>query len=233
MKPINHAKISDQVFERIRDMIYRGQLKGGERLMPERELAKALSVGRPTVREAIQKLNHLGIIERRRGAGTFVRGGVSRPENKLFFQFMNEQEFSMIGLLEVRVALECNSAVLAARRATEEDLLLLEDSFNLFRKESDHPERLIENDISFHMNIAYATKNKVQIHLMKNIYDLLFYGMNRVFPTIIQDRQLHEDLIEYHFKILDAIKRHDPKRALEFMEKHMLGIMNICRQKSL
>jgi GntR family transcriptional repressor for pyruvate dehydrogenase complex len=233
LKPIRSTRISEKVYEQIRDMIYRGQLKAGERLMPERELAEVLRVGRPTVREAIQKLIDQGIVESRRGVGTFVLGEESRRENKPLLQVLNGQDFSILEFLEVRMALECNSAALAAKRATEEDLRLLEESVSRLRGERERSERLLENELSFHMNVAYATKNTVQVHLMKSFYDVLYYGMNRAFPTLIQDRDLDELAFEHHLRIYEAIKNRDTNLARETMERHILSVMEICRQKGL
>jgi GntR family transcriptional repressor for pyruvate dehydrogenase complex len=69
LKPIRVRRISDQVFEQIRDLLFRGQVKTGEKLMPERELAQVLGVSRPTVREAISKLVTMGFLEHRHFRG--------------------------------------------------------------------------------------------------------------------------------------------------------------------
>ena len=73
LKPIKVKRVSDQAYEQIRDLIFRGQLKPGEQIMPERDLAQALGVSRPTVREAIKQLVTMGLLEHRQGQGTFVR----------------------------------------------------------------------------------------------------------------------------------------------------------------
>ena len=73
IKPIKPKKISDQVFDQIRELIYRGSLKPGEKLMPERELAEAMKVSRTTVRDAIQRLVVMGLIVQKQGQGTFVK----------------------------------------------------------------------------------------------------------------------------------------------------------------
>ena len=78
IKPIKPQRVSDQVFEQIRDLVFRGQLKPGEQLMPERDLAQALGVSRPTVREAIHKLVAMGLLEHRQGQGTFVRSAAAQ-----------------------------------------------------------------------------------------------------------------------------------------------------------
>lgn len=232
LKPIKSVKISDKVYEQLRDMIYRGDLRAGEKLMSERDMALTLNVGRPTVREAIQKLTEQGLIESRRGVGTFVLGEETRRSNKPLLQLLNGQDFTIVDLLEVRLVLESNSAVLAARRATEEDIRIIEQSLNRLLEARDL-ERNLDNELSFHMNIAFASKNIVQVHLMKSFYDVLYYGMNLAFPTLIKDEKLDEMTVDQHITIFNALKNRDPELAGKTMEKHIRVMLEICVEKGL
>ena len=82
-KTIKAKRVSDQAFEQIRDLVFRGrELKPGRPIMPERELAQALGVSRPTVREAIKKLVTMGLLEHRQGQGTFVSSTDARRETQ-------------------------------------------------------------------------------------------------------------------------------------------------------
>lgn len=233
LKPIKPVKISDKVYEQLRDMIFRGELRAGERLMSERELALTLNVGRPTVREAIQKLIEHGLIESRRGVGTFVLDEETRKSNKPLLKLLNGQDFSIVELLEVRLALETHSAALAARRATEDDMRMLEQSLNRLLDVKESTERNLDNELSFHMNIAFATKNIVQVHLMKSFYDVLYYGMNLAFPTLIKDEKFDEMTVGLHIAIFNAIKNRDPELAGKTMEKHIKGMLETCIEKGL
>ena len=85
LKPIKARRVSDQAYEQIRDLVFRGQLKPGDQIMPERELAQALGVSRPTVREAIKKLVTMGLLEHRQGQGTFVSSTDSQREHNPLF----------------------------------------------------------------------------------------------------------------------------------------------------
>ena len=125
LKPIQVKRISDQAFEQIRDLLFRGQLKTGEQIMPERELAQALGVSRPTVREAIKKLVTMGFLEHRQGQGTFVRSIDSQRENNPLAAMIEGPEASLEELLEVRMGLEGQAVILAAQRATPEDIRVL------------------------------------------------------------------------------------------------------------
>ena len=127
LKPVKPKRISDQVFDQIRELISRGELKPGEQLMPERELSEALNVSRTSVRNAISKLVAIGLLENRQGQGTFVRVPSSGEQNPLGMA-ININEASLEDLLEVRLGLECNAAALAAKRAVEEDIHFLKKS---------------------------------------------------------------------------------------------------------
>ena len=232
-KPIKSVKVSDRVYEQLRDMIYRGELRAGEKLMSERDMAQALNVGRPTVREAIQKLTEQGLIESRRGVGTFVVSEDTKKNKKPLLQLLNGQDFTIVDLLEVRLVLESNSAALAARRATEQDIRIIEQSLNRLLDTRYSLERDLGNELSFHMNIAYATKNIVQVHLMKSFYDVLYYGMNLAFPTLIKDEKLDEMTFDQHITIFKAIENRDPELASETMEKHIKVLLEMCVEKGL
>lgn len=232
LKPIRSVKVSDKVYSQIRDMIYRGELRAGEKLSSERDMAQMLNVGRPTVREAIQKLIDQGLIESRRGVGTFVLGEDTRKNNKPLLQLLNGQDFTIVDLLEVRLVLESSSAALAARRATEEDIRIIEQSLNRLL-DARSLERNLDNELSFHMNIAYAAKNIVHVHLMKSFYDVLYYGMNLAFPTLIKDQKLDEMTFDQHINIFKAIQNRDPELAAKTMESHIGVLLQICVEKGL
>ena len=102
--------------------------------MTERELAETLGVSRPTVREAINKLVALRLIEHRQGQGTFV---VSPAAEKNPLGMPPDQDISLADLLEVRLGLECNAVMMAARRATEEDFRDMEKSLREMETEID------------------------------------------------------------------------------------------------
>ncbi|MBW2682970.1 MAG: FadR family transcriptional regulator, partial [Deltaproteobacteria bacterium] len=121
LKPIKPKRISDQVFEQIRELIYKGDFKPGQQILPERELAVSMAVSRTSVRNAINKLVTMGLLEHRQGQGTFVSSPDNRKGNPLAAAMATE-DATLDDLLEVRLGLECNAALLAAQRATETDL---------------------------------------------------------------------------------------------------------------
>lgn len=233
IKPVKHRNISDQVYEQLRDMIYRGQLGPGERLMSEREMAVLFTVGRPTVRVAVQKLIDQGLIESRRGVGTFVLDRNQAIEKRPLLHALYGEAYTIADIQEVRMALESKSAELAAKRATDEDIRLMKKWIEKMDREMRDQQPQIKTDISFHMNIAYASKNIVQIHLMKNFYDVQDYAMSYSYTNVLASQGIDDLIKQQHTEIFDAIKNHDPAKARKAMEMHITTILNICREHGL
>lgn len=223
-KEIKPKKIAEQVFEQIQDLIYKGQLKAGEQLLPERELAEVFNVSRNSVREAINKLINRKLIENRQGMGTFVRkpepGQQDNPLSTLLGDDISAQE-----LLEFRLGLECNAAVLAARKATSEDIVHLNSVMEEMRRMVKVGSMGHEQDVRFHMAIAYATKNRVHIHMMKGFYDLLYYGIWKSHIYLYQEKSHLEAILSQHGSILAAIRNHDTQMAYDVMREHIKYVM--------
>jgi GntR family transcriptional repressor for pyruvate dehydrogenase complex len=125
------------------------------------------------------------------------------------------------------MALECNGAALAAKRATEEDLQLLESNFKTRKKEVlESPEnRALHRDLSFHMNISYATQNVVQISLTKSFYAFTLSDMKETYPRLIRIAGLDPFVMQPHIMIFDAIRERNPDLAQNAMREHINTIM--------
>jgi GntR family transcriptional repressor for pyruvate dehydrogenase complex len=232
LKPIRPKRISDQVFEQLKDHIFRGHAKPGEQLMTERELAQALGVSRPTVREAINKLVNIGLIEQRQGQGTFVVSPADNAQKNPLAVVVDGHESTILDLLEVRLGLECNAATMAAQRATAEDIADLERSLKQMIAEINDGKLGTHEDVSFHMAISYATKNMVQIHIMKNFYDLMFFGIKENLAGLYAEPGNLDRIIEQHTEIFECIRRHDPEAAYEAMKRHIHFVLNFFRKRN-
>lgn len=233
LKPIKPKRISDQVFEQLKELIFKGQLKPGDQLMTERELALSMGVSRPTVREAINKLVTMGLLEQRQGQGTFVNSPADDAGKNPLAAVINGHDVSLQDLLEVRLGLECNAVALAARRATEEDLHELGKNLAQMVEEiKSGKEGLGSNaDLSFHMAIAYATRNLVQIHIMRSFYDLLFFGIKENLQHLYWDPSNLDRVIEQHQSIVEAIRKRDPEAATAAMRKHITFVIDFFRER--
>lgn len=196
--------------------------------MPERELAVAMNVSRTTIRNAINKLVVLGLLEHRQGQGTFVRRPDTMESNPLAVA-MEAVDASLEDLLEVRMGLECNAAALAAMRATDKDIRFLMDSLDEMKEEVKSGRLGTEADVSFHMAISYATKNPVQIHMMRNFYNFLFYGIRKNLSHLYEKPGNIDKILGQHADILEAVKSHDADRAFQSMRHHIEFVLNFFR----
>lgn len=224
-KTVRPKKISDQVFDQLRDMIFRGQLKPADQLPPERELATQMGVSRPTVRNAVGRLVSLGLVEQRQGQGTFVANHHQGGKRNPLVLMVEGQEVSLNQLLEVRLGLECSSAVLAARRATEDDLTLLERSLEQMSDQIKKGGLGSSEDVYFHMRIAYATKNPLQVQIMKHFYDYMVVGIRENLQILYRDAVNVGLVHQQHERILRAIKNHDTHAAFDSMRFHISFVM--------
>jgi len=220
LKPINRQRISDQVFDQLRRLILNGELKPGQKVMTERDLADALNVSRNSIREAINKLVAMGFMEQRQGQGTFVCSvddAVKIPLGTV----MEAQEASLVDLLEMRMGIECNSAAMAARRATAQDLAAMEAALAEMAADITGGGLGTGGDLAFHMAIAVATQNPMQIYIMKNVIDYLHMGISENLFHLYEDPQNISTILKQHQAIYEAIRSGNADDAFQAMKNHI------------
>ncbi len=219
-KPINPKRISDQVFDQLRELIFRGDYLPGEKIMSERELANALNVSRNSVREAVNKLVTLRFLEQRQGQGTFVRSMDEAVKIPLA-TVMETQDASLIDLLEMRMGIECTAASLAARRANATDLEAIEKAIGEMESDTGSGGLGTEGDLSFHMAIASATKNPLQVYIMKNVSDFLHVGIRENLLHLYEDPDNIVEILQQHKAIYRSIRSGDAEAAYKTMRNHI------------
>jgi GntR family transcriptional repressor for pyruvate dehydrogenase complex len=228
VQPISHTafqavrktRVTEGIIGQVRTLINAGQLKTGDRLPPERELAKDLGVGRPAVREAIRALEFLGLVETRPGEGTFLAVGQESPAVNL----LDPARFRLLDtvrkLFEVRRVIEPDLAALAALRSTPEQVEKMRAALEGQQGQVERGDSGIEGDTAFHAQIAEAAGNEFLIQIMNSL-------MERIRDTReawLQRRGRSLRSLEDHRKILLAIERRDPEAAEQGMFKHLEGI---------
>ena len=198
-----YLPLRDVVFQTLRQAILRGELKPGERLM-EIHLAQKLGVSRTPVREAIRKLELEGLVLMipRKGA-VVAEITVSDLED----------------VLEVRMALEELALKHACRRITKEQLDELEQLAAVFSESlnGDDVGACAQADMLFHDAIYEATGNNRLIQILNNLREQMY----RYRMEYLKDRHSHAQLLEEHEEILNALKSHDEKSALEWISRHI------------
>jgi GntR family transcriptional repressor for pyruvate dehydrogenase complex len=217
--PAQPGTTSENVVQQLRDMIHRGELRPGDRLPPERDLAKLLNVSRPTLRAGIRSLSAVGVLQARQGAGTFVTANEGPPEldGSPLRLLASLRGFQPDEMFEARIALEMAVAGLAAERATPEQLASMADEIASMFASMDEPEQFLVHDMHFHQLVAAASGNRILTALMNMVAKILFEARSK---TVKHARDLKESA-EMHRHIYRAIRAGNPDQARQAMREHL------------
>ena len=228
--PVKQKQVSTLIFEQLRDNIFRGQLRPGEQLLPERELANTMQVSRTSVRNAITQLITMGYLETRQGKGTIVVDRRGTDANNAFAKVISSGRSSVDELLEFRIGLGTHGVTLAAERATESDIKFLESLLEGAGKRSWDPQAETEADIAFHMGIAYATHNSVYVDLTRQFYEYMFYRLRDLHRFLYEVKANLDQIELQHGAILAGIKAHDPIAARSSILEHIQFLRDFLRE---
>ncbi len=204
----------------VRNLITSGNVRPGDRLPAERELAVQIGVSRPTVRAGLRALAAMGVVQSRHGSGTFIPDGppILGSEPLSFLAALHG--FTREEMYEARRILEVGAAGLAATRATPEQLATMaEEVANLFAA-MDDPQRFLVHDIDFHRTVAAASGNPIVATIVEMV-SALYYERRRETAAQATDRNLR-DSSEAHRRIYQAIRSHDAAGARAAMNEHLL-----------
>jgi len=216
IQKIKYHRVYEDVIEQIEKLILEGNLAPGDVLPTERELAQAFGISRGTLREAFRILEREGLIETRPGGGRFLSKNAGKSEDASRI-IENIERATIIELLEAREIFETGIVELAAKRATEQDILEIETAFRKWGEidaESDDP---VNPDQAFHLSIAKATHNVVLVNLIELHMGLL--QKTRIKTDDIPGRK--EEVYKEHRNIYMAIKERDPLKAKEALLFHL------------
>jgi GntR family transcriptional regulator, transcriptional repressor for pyruvate dehydrogenase complex len=212
-----HSQLTMQVVEHVRSLISSGEVHPGDRLPPERELARKLKISRSSLRAGIGFLSAMGVLKSRHGAGTFVSSGPPALDSSSLSVLGALHGFLPWQMFEARLVLESNVAALAAERATDEHIAeLAEEVAEMYAALTDPHEYLI-HDVRFHRTIARASGNPILGALMETITANLYEYRSK---TVVNAVDLKESA-EMHREIYRAIRSHNPALARTTMEQHL------------
>jgi len=213
--------LTDEAIEKIKEMIVSGQLKPGQRLPREADLAARLGLSRSSLREAVRALSLVRILDVRRGDGTYVSSlAADSLLDALTFIVELHQDASVLELLEVRRILEPAASARAAMLIDEISLARLEELLGRTTPASSVDE-LVDNDLEFHRRIAAAAGNSVLSSLIESLSGPTQRA--RIWRGLTQEGALLRTLSE-HRAIFDAIRRHDPDLARVWATVHIAGV---------
>jgi GntR family transcriptional repressor for pyruvate dehydrogenase complex len=211
---------SEEVVTRLREMVHRGDLRPGDRLPAERELAKLLGVSRPTLRAGIGSLAALGVLQSRQGAGTFVVNTDGPPalDSGPLRMMAALHGFTTAEMFEARRALEMAIAGLAAERATGDYMATMAEEVAGMFASLDEPEQFLIHDMHFHQTVAAASGNRILTALMNMVATILFDVRSK---TVRRATDLKESA-EMHRRIYRAIRQHNWQEARTAMRDHLM-----------
>jgi GntR family transcriptional repressor for pyruvate dehydrogenase complex len=214
--------VYEQVAEQLLGQIGARRLKPGDVLPPERELTESFGVGRSSIREALRMLESQGVISAVSG-GSFVVAEAGNPLNSsLRLMFTLDERTGIHDVFELRRILEVEAAALAAARHAPRDLdemaLAIEEMAASLADSGG--ERFIEADLRFHLAVAEATGNRLVLHSMQAVRDLV----RRALMTVFMIPQSPESAVVEHRAIRAAIASGEPSRARQEMSNHLVRV---------
>ncbi len=232
LKAIESKRLYHQVAEQIAGLIEGGMFNPGDRLPSERELAQQLGVSRPTVREAMIALELMNLIEVRTGAGIFVIEAKAPAAVTLIET--NDPGPSAFELIEARRVIEGETAAIAARNRTGEDLKGLWAAIEKMEADIGTGRQSVSNredgDLLFHSRIAATSRNSTLI----SIVDQLWAGKRRpLFLGVAAHAHLRENArraVADHKLVYEKIEAGDPAGAREAMQSHLDQVREVLLQ---
>ena len=221
---IQSKKMSAEIVDQVKALLKTGKLQPGEQLPPERAFAEMLGVGRPTLREALNHLEALGIVEIRKRQGVFVNNiGASLVPDPLRRVF--EEDRGMLPYLyEMRKDIEIAAARLAARRRTGDELAAIFNPIKKMDADMQQGAFSISDDIDFHMAVARATHNFLRVHLMQHLFDMSHEFLEQVRSRLGRGAQELSVVIGHHRRVYEAIRDQEETRAGDAMEEHLTWV---------
>ncbi len=213
---------ADKIIRQIKDLISTGQLKPGDKLPSERMMCERLGVGRTHLRDALKKLEFYGILKTLPQSGTVVAGMGLPALEGLITDMLSLHDNDFKSLVETRVILETNSAMLAAQNRTANDLIEIEHALMAHKEKVKVDGFAVEEDLLFHLKISEAGKNSVLKSLMLIITpDIMSYFKTH---NVCGDGR-SETAVEHHEIILKHIKNQDAQAAGEAVRHHLKDIV--------
>ena len=229
---ISPRKISDEIIEQFKGLLNSGELKPGDELPSERELAESIGVSRPPLREALNALQAIGLIEIRPRSKIIVKSLAEKSVQDPISLLIEEDIEKLFELLEIRRAMENWVAYKAAERANPEDIQKLQKILEKDRENLRHNRDDAKTDADFHVTIALATHNTLFSHLMASCYQILWDTQKVSREKIFKNKVNRKLIAEQHEKIFEAIREGAADRAaresrnhIDFVERELRKIL--------
>jgi GntR family transcriptional repressor for pyruvate dehydrogenase complex len=213
LERVSRPRLYEQLVEQILAYIESAQLRPGDLLPAERDLAERLGVSRATLAQALVALEVLGVIDVQHGTGAVL---ARRPSVASVIRDLREHQSRLPEIVEARSTLEVKLAALAATRRTEEDLKAIDAALEVMATEIGGGDRGVQGDELFHQAVTGAAHSAVLARLMAFIAEMI---LETRMESLGQPGRPEQSLAS-HRKIADAIRAQDPDGAAEAMLAH-------------
>lgn len=219
LKPVEKQRVAEEIAEQLRSLILGGQYPPGSKLPPERELSKRLRVNRASLREALKKLEHLGLVRIRQGDGTRVQnfmetGGIELVQHLL--PLAGGKPELIRDLLEFRRIFGREIARLAAARGPTDGLIKLRELADRADRASGALE-LFEVDFDFYVAIAQLSGNQVMLLLINTVRD----GVRGFMPLLANLAAPGEVVRKHHRDLITAVEQGDIASAGKVADEYL------------
>ncbi len=215
------------------ELVRRGEIKPGDRLPPERDLAQAFGVGRPTLRQALTVLAQAGVVEILAGSGVYLRktfNEVPGSAGHAMAMVLIAENKSLYNILELRVGIEGEAAYLAAQRRTDADVSRLHAAFRALDEAYYTTGMAVSEDYQFHNAIAEATGNPVFSRVMTSLADLFMQQFQETTRSLYHEPDRVLANRREHEEILHAILEQRPEEARLAMIRHLRRVADRLRR---
>lgn len=220
LRPVTRPRLYKQLVERLLAFVSQEQVKPGEQLPTERELAKRLGVSRASVAQAVVALEVQGILGVRQGDGIYLLRQADPQES---VEELIKRRQRLPDIIEARDALEVKIAALAAQRRTEEDMAAIDAALATMEGEITRGEHGYEGDQSFHAAVTEAAHNPVLSGLMKLLAGPIEESRRE---SLAQPGRPRRSLAS-HGRIAEAIRAGDPARAARAARGHVALVSRV------
>ena len=219
IQPLKPVRLTDQIVDQLRAHIADKQLRPGDTLPSEVELARRFGVGRPTVREAINSMAGSGLIQVTNGRAPVVGKLSSESLNRLFEHGLAVRQISLLEALEFRYFIEGNSVALAAENRTDQEAEALQGLLEALRSTVGDTTAFVQADIAFHNALATACKNTLVPIVIEGVAEVVRASSEGGLRLLRSEKEWSE-AFDVHVRITDAVVSQDAEEAKAAMRKH-------------
>lgn len=223
---VRRIKVSDSIVEHITSLIMSGELKAGDRLPSERELAMSLGVSRTALREAVRTLSLMDLLSVKQGGGTFVTELVPGSFMKPLSPMLAMGKMNILELIEARRIIEPKAASLCAGRSSEDDIAEINRIVGEMKAGLNSMRRFNDLDLMFHMSVARGTHNSVISATLDAIKDAMYEQVQEI--QSLPGAQ--ERALLFHSAMAEAITARDCAKAEKLMLRHIEDVEKTAKR---